>query len=93
MATAESTPEAAKKVHPHAIRWNAEQQLWICTINCGFSRPKRAGEIVPTREEALQEARRAGTGADFLDLKPRAPVPGQGPGSAEKPRAAAPIDQ
>ena len=39
--------EAAARVHPHPIRWDAEAQLWVCTQGCGFTRPKREGEVVP----------------------------------------------
>jgi hypothetical protein len=60
--------EPARQVHPHPIRWNAEQQLWVCTQGCGFTRPKREGEVVPSREEAQLEAQRAGTGTDFADI-------------------------
>ncbi|HVG95559.1 MAG TPA: hypothetical protein VNK05_01510 [Chloroflexota bacterium] len=63
-----AAPAPAARVHPHPIRWDADAQLWVCTRGCGFSRPKREAEVVPSREEALQEARRAGTGADFADL-------------------------
>ena len=58
----------ASRVHPHPIRWEPDLQLWVCTRGCGFTRPKREGEVVPSREEAHAEARRAGTGADFADL-------------------------
>ena len=60
--------EPARRVHPHPIRWNPEQQLWVCTQECGFTRPKREGEVVPSREEAHREAQRAGTGTDFADI-------------------------
>lgn len=64
--------DAAMKVHPHPIRWDVEQQLWVCSRGlCDFSRPKREKEIVPTREEAQSEAMRAGTGADFAGIRPR----------------------
>jgi hypothetical protein len=88
-------PAAAARVHPHPIRWDVEAQLWVCTQGCGFTRPKREAEVVPSREEALQEARRAGTGTDFADLGGRTtrtaadggapPGPGGpgGPGSAD----------
>jgi hypothetical protein len=81
----------ASRVHPHPIRWDADLQLWVCTQGCGFTRPKREGEVVPSREEAHAEARRAGTGADFADLPGRTtrtgqePQPGQTPGSAGQP--------
>ena len=76
MATTEA-PQAASQVHPHPIRWEVEQQLWVCSEGCGFTRPKREGEVVPTREDARDEARRAGTGADFLDLNQRSTAPGR----------------
>jgi hypothetical protein len=74
----------ASRVHPHPIRWEADLQLWVCTRGCGFTRPKREGEVVPSREEAHAEARRAGTGADFADLPGRTTRTGQGsqPGPA-----------
>jgi len=68
--------EPARKVHPHPIRWDIDQQLWVCSVGCGFNRPKREGEVVPSREDAQDEARRAGTGSDFSDLRPRATSPG-----------------
>lgn len=71
MTTTESTPEAAKQVHPHPIRWDVSEQLWVCSVGCGFTRQKRDGEVVPSREEAQEEARRAGTGGDFADLRPK----------------------
>ncbi|MDQ3700012.1 MAG: hypothetical protein M3442_03715 [Chloroflexota bacterium] len=73
-ATAAEQPQAPSKVHPHPIRWDAEQQLWVCTVGCGFSRLKRESEVVPSREEARQEAQRAGTGVDFADLVDRNPA-------------------
>ena len=78
-------PTAAAQVHPHPIRWDIDRQLWVCSVGCGFTRPKRAGEVVPSREEAREEAARAGTGADFSDLKGRAPLPGQEPRTEEQP--------
>jgi hypothetical protein len=78
-------PQAASAIHPHPIRWDVEQQLWVCTQGCGFARHKREGEVVPSREEAREEDARAGTGADFVDLRERAPVPGQEPRSADQP--------
>ena len=87
MATTETEPQAARQVHPHAIRWDVEQQLWVCSVGCGFTRPKREGEVVPSREEAMEEARIAGTGADFADLRPRSTAAsgGQEPPADEKP--------
>jgi hypothetical protein len=80
----------ASRVHPHPIRWDADLQLWVCTQGCGFTRPKREGEVVPSREEAHAEARRAGTGADFADLPGRTTRTGQGsqPGQAPGPDGA-----
>jgi hypothetical protein len=71
MASADTAPQAASQVHPHPIRWDVDQQLWVCSVGCGFTRPKRENEVVPSREEARDEARRAGTGGDFADLRPR----------------------
>ncbi len=82
--------QPAAQVHPHPIRWDIDRQLWVCSIGCGFTRPKRPGEVVPTREEAREEARRAGTGADFADLRGRPPVPGQEPETTENPPASTP---
>lgn len=96
-ATATEQPQAASKVHPHPIRWDAEQQLWVCTVGCGFSRLKRESEVVPSREEARQEAQRAGTGVDFADLAGRnltdraAPV-GQEPQSSGQPAPVEPSE-
>ncbi|MGH2353827.1 MAG: hypothetical protein ACRDJN_19655 [Chloroflexota bacterium] len=87
-AIAEAQP--AKQVHPHPIRWDIDQQLWVCSIGCGFARPKREGEVVPSREEAQDEAMRAGTGADFSDLRARAPAPGQEPQPADQPSPSKP---
>ncbi|HEV2121427.1 MAG TPA: hypothetical protein VGW38_01465 [Chloroflexota bacterium] len=92
MAATDSNAKAATQVHPHPIRWDVDQQLWVCSVGCGFSRPKREGEVVPTREEAQDEMRRAGTGADFIDLKVRAPAPGQEPRSSEQPPPSVPTD-
>jgi len=65
-------PAAANVIHPHPIRWDIDRQLWVCSRGlCDFTRPKREGEVVPTREEAQEEAMRAGTGADFADLRGR----------------------
>jgi hypothetical protein len=91
-ATAEAAvaPHPALQVHPHPIRWDIEQQLWVCSRGCGFTRPKREGEIVPSREDAHEEARRAGTGIDFSDLKGRAPLPGQEPRTDDQPPASVP---
>ncbi|HEX2034393.1 MAG TPA: hypothetical protein VHS99_09430 [Chloroflexota bacterium] len=69
--TAQTEPQPANRVHPHPIRWDVERQLWVCSQGCGFTRPKREGEVVPSREEAQEEALRAGTGADFADLAGR----------------------
>jgi hypothetical protein len=77
----------ASRVHPHPIRWEADLQLWVCTRGCGFTRPKREGEVVPSREEAHAEARRAGTGADFADLPGRTTRPGQEPQPGQAPGA------
>lgn len=87
MATTDAQPQAASQVHPHAIRWDVDQQLWVCSVGCGFTRPKREGEVVPSREEAEEEARIAGTGSDFSDLRPRASSAsgGQEPPADEKP--------
>ena len=85
---AEQQQAAASRVHPHPIRWDAEAQLWVCTQGCGFTRPKREGEVVPSREEARMEAVRAGTGADFADLATRRPREGQEPQPANQPPAA-----
>lgn len=75
---AEQQPRAANAVHEHAIRWDVDRQLWVCSQGCGFSRLKRDGEVVPTREEAHAEASRAGTGLDFADLeRPAVRGPGQ----------------
>jgi hypothetical protein len=79
--------EAAARVHPHPIRWDAEAQLWVCTQGCGFTRPKREGEVVPSREEAHLEAQRAGTGADFADLPGRTRRGGPEPGPDGAPGA------
>ena len=84
-ATADPAPQPASQVHPHPIRWDIDQQLWVCSVGCGFTRLKREGEVVPSREEAHEEARRAGTGADFSDLRGRAPAPGQEPQAADQP--------
>lgn len=78
-------------VHPHPIRWDIDRQLWVCSPGlCDFTRPKRPGEVVPTREEAQEEAQRAGTGADFADLRDRrtaagapAPVAGESAPAAQ----------
>jgi hypothetical protein len=78
---------AAARVHPHPIRWDAEAQLWVCTQGCGFTRPKREGEVVPSREEARLEAQRAGTGADFADLPGRTRRGGPEPGADGAPSA------
>ena len=80
-------PQPASRVHPHPIRWDIDQQLWVCSQGCGFSRPKREGEVVPSRQEAHEEAMRAGTGLDFSDLRGRAPAPGQEPRADEQPAA------
>lgn len=37
----------AYEVHEHAIRWNADRQLWECSAGCGYSRPKRENEVCP----------------------------------------------
>ena len=86
-ATAEPAPQPANQVHPHPIRWDIERQLWVCSRGCGFTRPKREGEVVPSREEAREEAERAGTGADFSDLRARAPATGQEPQPSTEPPA------
>jgi hypothetical protein len=73
-------PAAANVIHPHAIRWDIDRQLWVCSRGlCDFTRPKREGEVVPTREEAQEEAMRAGTGADFADLRGRPAAAGAPP--------------
>ena len=90
--TTETRPQPASQVHPHPIRWDSEQQLWVCSRGCGFSRPKREGEIVPSREEAREESLRAGTGLDFSDLRARAPAPGQEPRSDDRPVPSVPGD-
>ncbi len=91
-ATATEQPQAPNKVHPHPIRWDADQQLWVCTQGCGFSRLKREGEVVPSLEEARQEAQRAGTGADFADLPGRTPRVGQEPRTSEQPAPVEPSE-
>jgi hypothetical protein len=84
----QQAPQPAAQVHPHPIRWDIDQQLWVCSIGCGFTRPKREGEVVPTRDEARQEAARAGTGADFADLRTRRDA-GPDTGAAGRPAPAA----
>jgi hypothetical protein len=79
MVTTGAQTAAASQVHPHPIRWDPEQELWVCSRGCGFTRPRRESEVVPTREEAREEARRAGTGGDFADLKPAPPAAGEPP--------------
>ena len=92
-ATATAAPNSPKAVHPHPIRWDADRQLWVCSKGlCDFTRPKREGEIVPSREEAQEEALRAGTGADFADLRGRAPAPGQEPRASDRPAPTVPTD-
>ena len=82
-------------IHPHPIRWDTDRQLWVCSRGlCDFTRPKREGEVVPTREEAIEEAMRAGTGADFADLRarpaaPEAPPPASGGTAGAAPPAQA----
>jgi hypothetical protein len=88
-ATSPAQADAARQVHPHPIRWDVDQQLWVCSVGCGFTRPKREGEVVPSREEARDEARRAGTGGDFTDLKPRATSPESEPPSDTQPQVQA----
>jgi len=84
MVSTDPAPAAAKQIHPHPIRWDAMQQLWVCSAGCSFTRPKRESEVVPTLEEALEEARLAGTGAGYQDLKPRGEVTGPDqPGDAQ----------
>jgi hypothetical protein len=83
----EAQPQPASSVHPHPIRWDADRQLWVCTQGCGFTRLKREGEVVPSREEAHQEAQRAGTGADFADLPGRT-RPGEEASQGEQPAPA-----
>ena len=81
-------------IHPHPIRWDPDRQLWVCSPGlCDFVRPKREGEVVATREDVLEEAMRAGTGADFADLRARpaatdAPAPAAGAASAAPPAQA-----
>ena len=89
-AGAETPP--AYQVHPHPIRWDIDRQLWVCSKGCGFTRPKSEGEVVPSREEAREEALRAGTGADFSDLRGRAPAPGQEPQTTDQPPPTVPAD-
>ena len=75
-------PHSPSAVHPHPIRWDIDRQLWVCSPGlCDFTRPKREGEVVPTREEAREEAQRAGTGADFSDLRDR-PAPASAPSTS-----------
>jgi hypothetical protein len=88
--SAELDQPPAMQVHPHPIRWDIDRQLWVCSLGCGFTRPKRPGEVVPTREEAREEAQRAGTGADFADLRGRPPAPGQELETTENPPASTP---
>jgi hypothetical protein len=77
-----TAPQSATAIHPHPIRWDIDRQLWVCSRGlCDFTRPKREGEVVPSREEALQEAQRAGTGADFADLRPTAATASTGAAS------------
>jgi hypothetical protein len=77
-------PHNPNEVHPHAIRWDIDRQLWVCSRGlCDFTRPKREGEVVPTREEAIEEAMRAGTGADFADLRDRPSPSAQEPTTSE----------
>jgi hypothetical protein len=85
-----TAPQDASAVHPHPIRWDADRQLWVCTQGCDFTRVKREGEVVPTREEAHAEAARAGSGADFLDLGAGA-RPGAGPRKPAPAGASEPI--
>ena len=89
MVITEPAPAAAKQVHPHPIRWDATQQLWVCSTGCSFTRPKREAEVVPTLEEALEEARLAGTGVGYHDLKPRGAATGPEPPGGTQPSAAA----
>ena len=85
-ATLPANANSPKAVHPHPIRWDSDRQLWVCSRGlCDFTRPKREGEVLPSREEAREEALRAGTGADFADLRGRAPAPGQEPRTSEQP--------
>ena len=72
VSTATSTTPSAQPgaVHPHPIRWDVDRQLWVRSPGlCDFTRPKREGEVVPSREDARVEAMRAGSGADFADLR------------------------
>lgn len=87
-----SAPQPASQVHPHPIRWDIEQQLWVCSNGCGFTRPKRDGEVVLSREEAREEALRAGTGQDFSDLRGRNPAPGQVPQVGDQPPPSVPSE-
>lgn len=91
MADIEAAPQPASQVHPHPIRWDIDRQLWVCSVGCGFTRPKREGEVVPTREEWQQEAARAGTGADFADLR-KIPDSGQDARAADQPTPTVPGD-
>jgi hypothetical protein len=85
--------QAVRQVHPHPIRWDSDRQLWVCSRGlCDFTRPKRDGEVVPTREEALLEARRAGTGADFADLRAKPAAPGQDARASDAPPPSVPQD-
>ncbi|CAA9257078.1 MAG: hypothetical protein AVDCRST_MAG77-2481 [uncultured Chloroflexi bacterium] len=88
-AATTAQPETARTVHPHPIRWDIDQQLWVCSVGCGFNRPKREGEVVPSREDAQDEARRAGTGSDFSDLRPRATAGGSEPPTDTQPQVPA----
>ena len=76
-------PHNPNEIHPHPIRWDIDRQLWVCSRGlCDFTRLKRPGELVPTREEASEEARRAGTGADFADLRERPAAVAQQPATS-----------
>lgn len=90
-AAAAVVTDPARRVHPHPIRWDIDQQLWVCSRGCDFTRPKRDGEVVPSREEARAEAKRAGTGLDFADLpgrtKPAASSGGGEPASTAAPES------
>jgi len=83
---ADPQPHNPNEIHPHPIRWDVDRQLWVCSPElCDFTRPKRPGEVVPTRDEARAEAMRAGTGADFADLRVRRAPSEQQPTAGESP--------
>lgn len=38
--------------HEHPIRWDIDQQLWVCSKGCGYTRERREQEKCYTREQA-----------------------------------------